>query len=167
MKLKILALSSVLLLLSTTTVACTNGSKSGNNGSQVSESIVKKDSTGKLPTSTNKKIAKQVEKEMNKDGKVGKVTVDTEVIDDQSAKDKEGNGVYHQIVHALLTDKKLISKLDSESDDTDMLKEGIKEIADDYSSKLKGHDTLTIDYEIDDSQYNTVALNNKEGRIIR
>ncbi|APX73144.1 hypothetical protein M5C72_08630 [Companilactobacillus allii] len=160
---KKMALGILLLSMMTLATACGNNSSTKNSSSTKTESVDK----NKIPTANNKKIAKQVEKELNKDGKVGKVSVETEVHDDQSATKKDGSTKPHQVVHALITDKALIKKIDANGNDVDMLKEGIKEIADDYSPELKGHDTITIDYEIDDSQYNTIALNNKNGRIIK
>jgi len=161
---KKLALGVALLASITLLTACGNSSSSSASGNSTKFEKVDK---SKIPTATNKKIAKQVEKELNKDGKVGKVTVETDVHDDQSASDKDGNTKPHQIVHALITDKPLIKKIETDNDDSDMFKEGIKEIADHHSSKLKGHDTLTIDYEIDADQYQTIALNNKNGRIVK
>jgi ABC-type glycerol-3-phosphate transport system substrate-binding protein len=160
---KKLALGMTLLASATLMTSC-----GGNNTNDSTSSKTKTEQTKKVATSTNKKIASELSKEINKDGKVATVKVEPEVVDDQSKKDKDGNMIAHQDIIAKITDKDVIDKLkDDEQSDDQLFTEGIKEIADKFHSELKGNDTISIDYDIDTDQANTVALVNKNGRIVK
>ncbi|ATO46069.1 hypothetical protein C5L30_000282 [Companilactobacillus farciminis] len=160
---KKLALGMTLLASATLMTAC-----GGNSTKDSTSSKTKTEQTKKVATSTNKKIASELSKEINKDGKVATVKVEPEVVDDQSKKDKDGNMIAHQDIIAKITDKDVIDKLkDDEQSDDQLFTEGIKEIADKFHSELKGNDTISIDYDIDTDQANTVALVNKNGRIVK
>ena len=160
---KKLALGMTLLASATLMTAC-----GGNNTNDSTSSKTKTERAKKVATSTNKKIASELSKEINKDGKVATVKVEPEVVDDQSKKDKDGNMIAHQDIKAKITDKDVIDKLkDDEQSDDQLFSEGIKEIADKFHSELKGNDTISIDYDIDTDQANTVALVNKDGRIVK
>lgn len=160
---KKLALGMTLLTSATLMTAC-----GGNNTNDSTSSKTKTEQTKKVATSTNKKIASELSKEINKDGKVATVKVEPEVVDDQSKKDKDGGMIAHQAIEAKITDKDVINQLKQDEDTDDKLfSEGIKEIADKFSSELKGNDTISIGYDIDTDQSNAVALVNKDGRIIK
>ena len=160
---KKLALGMTLLASATLMTAC-----GGNSTKDSTSSKTKTEQTKKVATSTNKKIANELEKEINKDGKVAKVTIEPEMYDDQSKKDKDGGMIAHQAIEAKITDKDVINQLKQDEDTDDKLfSEGIKEIADKFSSELKGNDTISIGYDIDTDQSNAVALVNKDGRIIK
>lgn len=164
---KKLALVTTLLASLTLLTACgSNNSNSSTSSKEKTEEPSKKATN--VATSTNKKIANELEKEINKDGKVAKVTIEPEMYDDQSKKDKDGGMIAHQAIEAKITDKDVINQLKQDEDTDDKLfSEGIKEIADKFSSELKGNDTISIGYDIDTDQSNTVALVNKDGRIIK
>lgn len=165
---KKLALAATLFTSVTLLTACgsSNNSTSSKSSKEKTEQTTKKKT--KVATSTNKKIASELDKELNKDGKVAKVKVEPEVYDEQSKKNKDGGMVAHQSIDAKITDKDVIKKLKDDEDTNDKLfSEGIKEIADKFHSELKGNDTISIGYDIDTDQSNTVALVNKDGRIVK
>lgn len=160
MKKHIVLLFSTLLLVPSLLTACgTNNRKSSN---------INTETTEKLPTSTkiNNAIAKSLEKELNKDGKVATVRVEPETYDENSAKKKDGSTIAHQEIEARITDKGVIKKYEEDGDDG-LFAEGIKEIADEFHSKLKGHDVINIGYDIDKDQSMTIAEVNTSGRIVK
>jgi len=162
MKKHIVLFISTLVLVPMLLTACGNSSKKSNKTNiETTEKLP-------IPTTENKAIAKSLNKELNKDGEVATVKVEPEIYDDNSARKKDGSNIAHQEIQAKITDNGVIKEYENDSKDGDgLFAEGIKEIADEFHAKLKGHDVITIGYDIDRDQSVTIAEVNKSGRIVK
>lgn len=122
-------------------------------------------------SANNRKIAKSLKSEINSDGKVGTVKVETEVTDEQSVDNKP-----HEVVSVVVTDKTVKDELKADEDaldagtattDQSMYVAGMQDIISKAAKKLDNNkDTVEMKYEIDSDNFRAVALSMKDKDII-
>lgn len=163
---KVISISAI-ILAALSLAACSNSSNKSAKSSSTSSPETR------TISSTNERIAKSLTKEFGAD--TVDVKVQTDVVDDQSKTDKNGNQVPHQEIRVLVTDKKILDKVKKDKEAIESNKAnnnqklyilGIQETVAKQAKKLSGNDTIFFGYEIDTNQYEGVALANKDKNII-
>lgn len=166
-----------MITIGVTALAALSLAACGNSNSKDSSSSSKASITKVAASSTNQKIAKDVAKEFNTNGeKTVKTTVETNIVDDQSKKDKNGNQVAHQEVKIMVQDKSTISKLKkdkaaidngSATSDQKMYIASIQDIITKAAKKLNSTDTIIFGYEEDNDNIVLIAKSMKSKNIIK
>ncbi|WP_024748152.1 hypothetical protein [Levilactobacillus namurensis] len=151
-------------------VACSSSKSSSSNGDSRSTS-------SKVASTQNEKIAKRVSKEFNTDGeKVVTTKIETNVVDDQSKTNKNGDQVPHESIKILVTDKATKNKIKkdkaaidngSATYDQKMYILGIQETISNAAKKLNNKDTISFGYQEDSDNSVLVALSMKNKDVIQ
>ena len=161
------------ILLGLALAGCSSSSNdAGSNQSSTSES------TTTAPTAKNKAIAKEVAAKFNTNGEtMVKVSVQTDVVDEQSKTNKNGDAQPHQIIDVRLVDpeglknmKAAKDALDSNSatDDQKTAIAGTQTIIADEAKKLENdYDTIQLGWQLEDADnIQLVALSTRKENII-
>ncbi|QGG59099.1 hypothetical protein [Loigolactobacillus bifermentans] len=136
---------------------CSNSSNQSSDSSAKTESVASKN---------NVKLAKDLEKQFNKDGKVATTKVEPEVVDDQSKDNKP-----HEEIKVIITDKALIKTItadedairnDTATDDQKMYIATLQEMISKEAKKLDNtKDTISLIYKMDDQNNYQIAGSSK------
>lgn len=159
-------LLSAVALLSIGLAACSSKGSTGSTSSK----------TEQVGSAANRKIAKELAAELNKDGKIAKVTVEPEVRDDQSKKNDKGEMQPHEVINAIITDKKIAKTLDADKEaisndtatnDQKMYLLSMQEIVSNAAKKLNNsNDTVELNSKMSEDNYNVYALSTKDKDVI-
>lgn len=169
-----------IVLLGATVIAALSLAACGGKSSNPADSnkTTQSSSSTTAPTQVNKDIAKELETKFNTNGEKNvKVSIETDVVDEQSVTDKNGNAKGHQIIHveivnadALKTMKAAKDALDSNTADETQTQAiaGVQTIVADEAKKLANdNDTISCGWSLEDADHTQlIALSTRKENVI-
>lgn len=167
-----------------TLAACGSSNSSSSKDSSAKSAKVEKkassssETAGTQPTKLNQQIADELVKKFNDDGdKNVKAEVQTDVVDDQSATNKDGQAQGHQVIkvtiigaEALKTMKDAKEALDSNTADDTQTQSiaGVQTIVEEEAKKLgNDNDTISMGWPLEDADHTQlIALATRKENVI-